>query len=171
MSSRITPEELYQNYRDKVERYISARVSNAHDRADLLQQVFLRAIQALEDYDPARSAPGTWLYTITRSTVTDYYRRCGRQPDFADFEELAEVTAASAGAEEQVLTNEMLEALAAALEKLPERERSIIIFRFYHGLSAQETAKRVGVSYANVRFLQYSALKKLRQYLGEEDYP
>ncbi len=171
MSSRITPEELYQDYRGKVERYISARVSNVHDRADLLQQVFLRAIQALEDYDPARSAPGTWLYTITRSTVTDYYRRSGRQPDFADFEELEEVTAASAGAEEQVLTNEMLEALAAALEKLSQRERSIIIFRFYHGLSAQETAKRVGVSYANVRFLQYSALKKLRQYLGEEDYP
>lgn len=171
MSSRITPEELYQDYRGKVEGYISARVSNVHDRADLVQQVFLRAIQALEDYDPARSAPGTWLYTITRSTVTDYYRRSGRQPDFADFEELEEVTAASTGAEEQVLTNEMLEALAAALEKLPQRERSIIIFRFYHGLSAQETAKRVGVSYANVRFLQYSALKKLRQYLGEEDYP
>ena len=60
--------------------------------------------------------------------------------------------------------------LAAALEKLPERERNIVILRFYHGLSARETANRVGVSYANVRVLQHGALRKLRRYLGDEAY-
>lgn len=39
--------------------------------------------------------------------------------------------------------------------------------RFYHGLSARETAEKVDVSYANVRFLQHRALKKLRDTLED----
>lgn len=167
MSTAITPEELYQNYHDKVARYISSHVQNPHDREDILQQVFLNAITALDGYDPARSAPGTWLYAITRNTVTDYYRKRDRDSVLTDLDEAAPLAAQE---EDRMLTQEALETLADALEQLPERERNIIIFRFYHGCSAQETAQRVGVSYANVRFLQYSALKKLRRYLAEAAY-
>ena len=53
----------------------------------------------------------------------------------------------------------------SAPEQLSERERSIIVWRFYHGLSARETAEKADVSYANVRFLQHRALKKLRDIL------
>ena len=167
MSKTITPDELYQNYSGKVERYVSAHVQNVHDRADVVQQVFLNAISAMDSYDSERSAPGTWLYAIARNAVIDYYRRQSREPLAAELEEL---TLTSPRADEQILTQETMEALAGALEKLPERERNILIFRFYHGLSAQETAKRVGVSYANVRFLQNRALKKMRGYLCETGY-
>ncbi len=167
MSTAITPEELYRDYHEKVARYISSHVPNAHDRADLQQQVFLNAIAAMDGYDPARSAPGTWLYAITRNAVTDYYRRRGREPVRVELDE----TIPFAGeTDDALLTEETLEALADALERLPERERDIVIFRFYHGLSAQETAVRIGVSYANVRVLQHNALRKMRSYLSEAGY-
>lgn len=162
MSTAITPEELYQTYQEKVSRYISSHVQNAHDREDILQQVFLNVIASLDDYDPARSAPGTWIYTITRNAVIDYYRKKDRDSVLTDLDEAAAV---STQEDDRLLTQEMLETLADALEQLSERERRIVIFRFYHGLSAQETALRVGVSYANVRYLQYNALKKMRRYL------
>lgn len=167
MSTAITPEELYENYHEKVARYISSHVQNVHDRADLQQQVFMNAIAALENYDPARSAPGTWLYAITRNAVTDYYRARNRDSVLVEMDEAEPLSVED---EDRLLTQERLETLAAALEKLPERERNIVILRFYHGLSAQETADRVGVSYANVRVLQHGALKKLRRCLGEEAY-
>ncbi len=168
MNTAITPEKLYQDYHEKVERYISSHVSNEHDRADLKQQVFLNAISALDGYDPARSAPGTWLYVITRNAVTDYYRRRSREPVPAEMETLDQPEERSllADVEDRLLTQELLETLADALERLPERERNIVILRFYHGLSAQETADRIGVSYANVRVLQHNALKKMRRYLS-----
>ena len=167
MSAAITPEELYRNYHDRVERYIGARVGNVHDRVDVQQQVFLNAVSALDSYDPARSALGTWLYAITRNAVIDYYRTKSREPVPAEWEESA---FSASGIDERILTQETLEELAAALEQLPERERRIIILRYYHGLSARETAQKVGVSYANVRFLQYSALNKLRRCLGEAEH-
>ena len=174
MNAVISPEELYVNYRDKVMRYIGSHVFNEHDREDLLQQVFLNAVAALDGYDPARAAPGTWLYAIARNTVTDYFRRGGREPTTAELDEAyggdeayGDEVYGGAEPEAQLLTQETLEALAQALERLPERERNIVIWRFYHGLSAREAAERAGVSYANARFLQHQALKKLQTYLTE----
>ena len=57
MSTAITPEALYRDYHEKVERYISSHVSDLQDRADLKQQIFLDAIAALDSYDPSRAAP------------------------------------------------------------------------------------------------------------------
>ncbi len=157
---KITPEELYNAYREKVERYICSHVKNEHDRADIVQQVFLNAISALESYDPERAAVSTWLYAITRNAVIDYYRSLEKEPLSADNDELRLLSQ-----EEKPLSEETLEALADALEQLPERERKIIVLRFYGGYSAKETAEKIGLSYANVRFLQYTALKKLRKLL------
>ena len=169
MNALISPEELYVNYRDKVMRYINSHVSNEHDREDLLQQVFLNAVAALDGYDSSRAATGTWLYAIARNAVTDYFRRSGREPLAVDEPDGEVYGGAYDGAEpeERLLTQETLEALARALEQLPERERNIVIWRFYHGFSARETAEKAGVSYANARFLQHQALKKLQQYLTE----
>ncbi len=157
---KITPEELYNVYREKVERYIRSHVRNEHDRADIVQQVFLNAISALKDYDPEKASISTWLYAITRNAVIDYYRSLEKTPLSADDNELQLLSQ-----EEKPLSEETLEALADALEQLPERERKIIVLRFYGGYSAKETAEKLGLSYANVRFLQYNAIKKLRKLL------
>ncbi len=159
---KITPEELYNAYREKVERYICSHVGNEHDRADIVQQVFLNAISALESYDPEKASISTWLYAITRNAVIDYYRNLEKAPLSADDNELQLFSS-----EERPLSEETLDALADALEQLPERERKIIVLRFYGGYSAKETAEKIGLSYANVRFLQYAALKKLRKFLEE----
>lgn len=155
-------EELYKNYRDKAARYISSHISSIQDREDILQQVFLNAVEAIESFDESRASVGTWLYAITRNTVIDYYRRKSRQAEQQEFNEelFAEKT-------DSAVSEEMLETLASALEELPERERDIVILRFYYGFSAKETAERVGVSYSNVRFLQHIALKKLKEFFEE----
>ncbi len=160
MNKLTAAEELYNGYRDKVSRYISSHISSIQDREDILQQVFLNAVEAFDGFDESRASVGTWLYTITKNTVIDYYRRQSRQPEHTEFNE--ELFA------DEKLDEAMLDTLADALEKLPERERNIVILRFYYGMSAKDTAERVGVSYANVRFLQHIALKKLREYMDAE---
>ena len=165
MRAAVSFEELYRDHRDKVEGYIRAHVQNEHDRQDLTQQVFLNAAAALDSFDPTRGAPGTWLYAITRNAVIDYYRARSREPLPAELDE----SAIPDEAYDRMLAREMLDALAAAMERLPERERNIVIWRFYHGISPQEIAEKAGISYANVRFLQHSALKKLRRLLEETE--
>lgn len=165
MSAVISPEKRYLDYRDKVEGHIRSHVQNEHDRHDLAQQAFLKAIAAKDAYDPLRSTPGTWLYTIHRNVVTDYCRAGSRKPILAELD----ANKVSDGADDRLLTEETLDALAAALKRLPERERNIVIWRVCRGISPQEIAEKPGISYANVRFLQHSALKKLRRRLTETE--
>ncbi len=58
------------------------------------------------------------------------------------------------------------DALRRALEKLPPRERSVIVLRYFGGLSQQEVGRRLQISQMHVSRLQHRALDKLRTLLG-----
>jgi len=57
---------------------------------------------------------------------------------------------------------------AALLEALPSRQREIIRLRLVVGLSAQETADRLGMAPNAVRLAQHRALDHLRDAIAEE---
>ena len=57
-------------------------------------------------------------------------------------------------------------ALRAALKELPEREREILLLRFYRGMTQSSTARVVGVSQVQVSRLERRALGRLREALS-----
>jgi RNA polymerase sigma-B factor len=60
---------------------------------------------------------------------------------------------------------EMREVLERAMQHLNERERRIMMMRFFDEMSQSEVAKRLGISQMHVSRLQRAALEQLRQYL------
>ncbi len=159
MSKPLDMEEIYLSYQKKVEGYIAKRVSNQADAQELVSEVFSKVLAGLWRYDEQRASVSTWIYTIAKNTVYDYYRH-HKNETWAD--DAYEKSDENLLPEDMLLKKEQLAQLATALEKLPERERNILILRFYHDMPAKEVAQRVGVSYANVRYLQSIALKKLQ---------
>jgi len=63
---------------------------------------------------------------------------------------------------------EMREVLERAMQHLNERERRIMMMRFFDEMSQSEVAKRLGISQMHVSRLQRAALEQLRQYLPPE---
>ncbi|MFC5289245.1 SigB/SigF/SigG family RNA polymerase sigma factor [Actinokineospora guangxiensis] len=59
-------------------------------------------------------------------------------------------------------------ALAPLLDALPERERRIIVLRFFRGMSQSDIARRVGVSQMQVSRLLAKTLRQLRAGLGDD---
>ena len=57
--------------------------------------------------------------------------------------------------------------LAAAMEQLPARQRVILVLRFFHALSQQEVARRLGISQMHVSRLQHKATDRLKHILQE----
>lgn len=156
-------EALFHTYREKVLSYARHYLGNLQDAEDAASQVFLKIQEKWHTYDPARSAVSTWIYAITRNEVRDVLRRRSREPGAA--EDFGHVPARELTPEEALSAKARLEDLEAALEKLPERERDIVILRFYSGLPSREVAARMGLSDGNVRYLQTQALRKLRAML------
>ena len=56
-------------------------------------------------------------------------------------------------------------ALRSAIEKLPERERQIIVLRYYHGMTQQNTAKVLHISQVQVSRLERRAIDSMRDAL------
>lgn len=59
-------------------------------------------------------------------------------------------------------------ALRTAIGRLPERQRMLILLRYYRGLTQDRTAKILGVSQVQVSRLEKKALQFLRQELRED---
>ena len=154
-------ENLYKEYHDKVFSYIRARVERQEDAEDLCADVFVKVFRTAADYDPSRSAPGTWIYAITRNTVIDHYRRMRPVDELP--EELSEEDSLP---EDGVLQTEMLQALAAAMERLPEDLTDIIVLCYYDRLPLTQVAERMGISYGAVKLRHQKALATLRAALA-----
>jgi RNA polymerase sporulation-specific sigma factor len=75
-----------------------------------------------------------------------------------------ETTLGDQGMEETVV--EQL-ALRQAIDRLPERERTVVILRYYLGRTQQQCAQRIGVSQVQVSRLEKRAVDRLRQLLTE----
>ena len=152
-------ERLYTAYRDKVFGYIRSRVNNREDAEDLCEDVFLKALRSSDGFDPSKASAGTWIYSITRNTVIDYYRR-SRPTD-----EIPEDLSDDSSPEDGVLGAELLEELASALEALPDELCDIIVLRYYDRLQLTEIAPKLGVSYGVVKIRHKKALAELKTLL------
>lgn len=62
-------------------------------------------------------------------------------------------------------------AIRAALEQLPEPQRSVLVLRFLHGWPHAEVARALGKREEAVRALQYRALSRMRDLLRQELAP
>lgn len=153
-------DEIYAQYYDKVLGYINRKIGNLTVAEDLCSDVFLKVVEKLDTFDETKASLSTWLYTIARNRVTDYFRT--RRV----FEEVPETLSVEGSVEDTLLNSELLETLAAALEDMEERQRDIIILRYYSGLSLKEIAERLRISYAYVKVLQNKALASLRKSLS-----
>lgn len=150
-------ERLYAEYHEKVLGYIRARVSSREDAEDLCAEVFERALRSSDSYDAAKAAPGTWLYAITRNTVINHLQRSRPAA------ELPEDLTDDALPEDGLLQSELLDSLAAALEKLPDELTDVIVLRYYDRMPLTEVALTLGMSYGTVKLRHQKALALLRR--------
>ena len=152
-------EKIYQAYYGKVYGYIFAKINHPQDAEDIAADVFVKVFAKLDTFDETKASLSTWIYTITRNTLTDHFRT--RKV----FSEMPEEVPDEAVVEEEVCNAETLGALADALETLDQRERDIIILRYYSGKTLKEIAEKYGISYAYVKILQNKAMTKLKKIL------
>ena len=152
-------ETIYAQFSTKVMGYIHARVRNRADAEDLCSDVFEKIQRKLADFDPSKASVSTWVFTITRNTVIDHYRRS--KPT----EELDETLSDDTEIDEGLLNSESLSELAGALRALPEELRDLIVLRYYDGKPLNEVAEIMGLSYGAVKLRHQSAIAKLRRLL------
>jgi RNA polymerase sigma-70 factor, ECF subfamily len=148
---------------------------------EVVQDAFVRVVQnAAEFKHEARFS--TWLYTITRNLCIDQTRKRAlrRHPSLdepkkaeeGDGPTLGEQTAdGKASVERAVVSLEIRERVAGAIDALPEEQREVFLMREVSNLPFKEIAEIVGVSENTVKSRMRYALERLQEALSEfEEY-
>ncbi|MBQ3842614.1 MAG: sigma-70 family RNA polymerase sigma factor [Ruminiclostridium sp.] len=155
--AEVSSEQIYLEYRSKVAAYISSHIRNREDAEDLVSEVFMKVHSSIDKFDENKASVSTWIYTITRNTVTDFLRRNRVS------EELPEDAPSPLLTEESYINEETLSELADALTYLEDEERRIIALRYGSGRPLTEIADKLGISYGAVKIRHRKALSKLEE--------
>lgn len=153
---------LYEETLPAIYRFIYSKVGNREEAEDLTSQVYLKALSGLDQSRDANSAQA-WLFQVARTTIADYWRAFYRLHASSLDDLLA------AGWDSPTATHsEAGDAETRAqrvLARLPARYRDVLTLRFLLNLTLKETAIRMNLSEANVKVLQFRALRKASQFI------
>lgn len=150
---------------------------------DVVQETYIRAWQGLADLRDHGAAYG-WLCRVARNVAYDRFRAGGRrklvrldQPTGEGKTALVEQLAdPQAGPERRLGSEQLGEAVRAAMDGLKEKHRLVLAFRELDGMSYEEIALALGCSIGTVESRLHRArkalagkLKGLALELGKED--
>lgn len=162
---------LFERYRNQVYGYVRRMVGEEDLAADLTQDAFVRAYQAL----PRLKAPGAfrgWLFQIAANRVRDHWKR--PHPDALSLDapvgddggELA-VADPGPGPERMAVREQMRVSVAQALERLAPDRREVVVLHHLNGLGVRTIAETLGVPEGTVKSRLGRARADLRGLLTE----
>jgi RNA polymerase sigma-70 factor, ECF subfamily len=170
-------QELVEIHQHRVVGTCARMLGDDVEAEDVAQQVFIRIWKSAARWEPSAKFT-TWLYTILRNLVFNECRRRARHParslDAAqdDGEQPQQFEDSNVKAPNVLLLEvEMQEAVARAIEELPETQRMAVILRRYQDVSYEEIAEVLELTVPAVKSVLFRARtelrEKLRKYLDE----
>jgi len=158
--TRVIIGHLYEQYYDRIVRYIFVRINDQSEAENLAGDVFLRALKSLDSYKGRKEQMQVWLFRIAHNLVVDYVRKMSKRKDIS----IDDVAIADRLNIEDVLEAKLdVRRLTKALQQLTPAQREVIGLRFFAGLSSGEVSKILGKSNGAVREMQRSAVAVLRR--------
>lgn len=158
--------QLYERYSDDVYRWVLVRVGNHHAAEDVTAQVWMKVARSMRTYQSTGHGFPAWLFTIAANTIRSVYRAPIREIPTESMLALDQ-PAGTTGPEEAALAEESRRIVAAALSKLSKRDAECVTLRFFHRLSVEDTASKMGLTISNVKVIQHRAIRKLGKMMPE----
>jgi RNA polymerase sigma-70 factor (ECF subfamily) len=166
---------LVERHQARVFALAKSLLRNHADAADIAQEAFVRAYGNLRRYR-AEGSFTAWIARITSNLAIDFLRRQKSQASTELSDDLGEPSEGHAGrlasqvpADPQTATlrHELGAKLQKALDRLPEKHRSILIMREIDGLSYQELSDALGIPVGTVMSRLFHSRVKMQEMLRE----
>ncbi|MDB4937966.1 MAG: polymerase sigma-70 factor, subfamily [Labilithrix sp.] len=158
--------ELYAAHAGRIHRFLRDLLGDAALAADATQETFVRAFRQRDAFDSER-AIAPWLFGIARNVSLELRRaRFRARRVIAPSNEAGDApepkVPGSREPETELLGREALRVVEAAMERLSEDRRAMLLLRLDHGLSYDEIAALMGFTVAKVKVEIFRARETLR---------
>jgi RNA polymerase sigma-70 factor (ECF subfamily) len=166
---------LVRKYQNSVYSLCRKMVRNPEEARDLAQEAFIRTFATLERYNPVY-AFSSWLFKITANLCIDHIRKQRMKlfslDDPAEGEEgpiVRQLEDPGQRPDEVSERNELRATIRAAIDRLPEHYRAILLLRHQEQLSYEEIAVRLAIPLGTVKARIHRAREGLKLLLRPED--
>jgi RNA polymerase sigma-70 factor (ECF subfamily) len=160
--------ELYDRYGRITFALIFRIVRNEAVAEDLVQETFLRVWNRVHGFDHEKGSLGPWVLAVARNRAIDYLRSVdGRMAQNASDLEKLEQPGMFCDMENSILNMDRIRSLRGAFQKLTANQRLVLELAYYEGLSQTEMSERLKQPLGTVKTWVRTALKCLREELGE----
>ena len=158
--------ELYLRYSDRIFRYAAGRTGSRAVADDVLNDTMVGALEGLHRYDADKGSFASWLFTIASRRVADHERR---RVQFWRFIHRRHSIAVNDDLLDALIRAENQEHVRLAVQRLPPRQREIVLLRYVAELSFRDVGRVLGVSEGAARMRVNRALRRLAEEMGVID--
>ena len=151
----LDKEQIYKDYYLKVRNFVLSKINDMNISEDLTSDIFVKIYENIDRFDEKKASISTWVFTITRHKLIDYYRTRKISVELP-----ADLTYEDE--DEKICNEDNLAILKEGLKKLNEKERDIIILHYYSNISLKDIAVKLNISYIYAKVLHQKALTKLK---------
>jgi RNA polymerase sigma-70 factor (ECF subfamily) len=165
---------LVRRYEQELYGYLRRYLGDASLAEDVFQNTFLQVYVKSSQYEAGRPVR-PWLYTIATNQAIDALRRNGRhqavslerthadpvEGDLAGLLEMLE--SRGPGPIEEAAAAERREQVRAAVDRLPDFLKQVLLLAYYQGLKYREIADVLGIPVGTVKSRLHAALVRLQE--------
>lgn len=156
---------LVRKYQEKLYWHIRRLVIDHEDTNDILQDVFIKAWQALGSF---RGEAGlyTWLYRIATNEALSFLKKKKRR-FFLPWQDVENVLAEKIESDSGFTGNEIQRKLQKAIVSLPEKQRVVFNLRYYEEMKYEQMSQVLDTSVGALKASYHHAAKKIEDYVKD----
>lgn len=174
LGDRSAISQLIERHSRRVRDYIRMMVKDDDVADDIFQETFIKAVRVIDEgryTDNGRFL--SWILRIAHNQVIDYFRaqKQNRQLNESDagYDVLGSLRFAERTVEDEIVGEQIADDVRHMVELLPEEQRTVVMMRYYSGLSFKEIADQTGVSINTALGRMRYALINLRKMIKEKN--
>ena len=158
--------EVFDHFAPRIKAYIIGQGTDRQMAEEVVQETMVKIWRKAEQFDPARAAASTWIFTIARNMRVDHLRKVNRpEPDMDD---PAFVREPEPLPSENLSHAQDAKILHNAIGKLPKEQQDVLRSAYFEEKTHPEIAEALNIPLGTVKSRVRLALKNIRAVLGEQ---
>ena len=149
---------------ERIYRYCQFNLGDKEKAQDVCQETFVRAWQSLDTFTIRKGGSfQAYLFKIAHNLIIDLSRK-KKEFSLQDYDEPG-----TESLEELIVRQDNIESVKKAIFELDDKERQIIILRYFEDMTFSEIAKIIKVREGALRVRTHRVLKKLKEIVASQN--
>lgn len=153
-------EQIYKQYYSRLFSFIDSKIHNKEDTKDILSEVFIKIYKNIDKLNSDEKLT-SWIFTITRNTIIDFYRKNGKNGDNIEFDEQHFFEQK----EDSDAISELSECIEPIISSLAPKYSEALYLSEIKELKQKEIADKLDISSGNIKNIIFRGKKQIEEKL------